>query len=311
MTARFRHSAASALLSTSRCLVAAGKPLVPYAPERVTRAALARALGPYPQLWGWSGDGERRRSARCSYERAFPHEDPDAFIAEAIAARALALATSMTYIARTHAGRRSKLVQPLTLVDANEAPCIITHLHYAIDPALQLALIAANDGRRLRWAVYPARPSGARRWAGERSLLLAARIPHMLSETLLYVSEPSWLIEALRHLKLGGSVLLALDSLLDARRAPATFLEIGQARMPVSPAIELLADASGARLLFTWPQLRPDDTWNLHCDQFTDTAALAAAASRWIEANRVYWTGWPHLIWRLRRTDMERDLVPW
>jgi hypothetical protein len=292
-----------------RHLVPVGQPLIPYLPERVVRAAIARALRPDPQLWGWSADGERRRCARCSYRQAFPHEDADSLIAEAIAARARSLATAMTYIARAQAGRRSRLVQPLALPDTGGAPCIVAHLHCAIDPALQLALIAANSERRLRWAVYPAQPEGARRWGGERSLLLAGRMPRTLSEAFLYVTEPSWTIEALCHLERGGSMLIALDSLLDARREPFTFLRIGEARMPVSPAIEVLADAVGARLLFVWPQLRADDTWSLHCDQFADTAALAAAASLWIERNRSYWAGWPYVTWRLHRTDMEPDLA--
>ena len=308
-TGRPGHSLVSVLLRAWRYLVPVGQPLVPYAPERLTRAALSRALRPCPQLWGWSAEGERRRSALRSYRWAFPDEDADAFISAAILARADSLATAMTYIARTQAGRRSELVRPAALPDAGGGPCIIAHLHYAIDPVVQLALIAASGEGRLRWAVYPAQPRGARRWEGERSLLLAGRMPPALAESMLYVTELSWLIEALRHLGQRGSVLLALDSLLDARRAPDTFLEIGQARMPVSPAIELLAEAAGARLLFAWPELREDGTWRLRCEQFPDIAVLAAAASRWIEGNPLYWAGWPYLTWRLRRGDMEPGLV--
>src|SRR5579884_4052664 len=226
MTSSFTDSAVSILLRIWLYLVPLGQRLIPYAPERLTRDAIARALQPHPRLWGWSDQGERRHAARCSYRDAFPAANADDFIAETITTRARCLATGMTYAARVQAGRRSRLVHPL-VVNKDKGPFIVAHLHYAIDPVVQLSLLSAYEDRRLRWAVYPAQPRGAPRWEGERSLLLAGRMPAALSEALLYVSEPGWLIEALRHLRGGGGLLIALDSLLDARRSAETFLEVG------------------------------------------------------------------------------------
>jgi hypothetical protein len=298
------------LLHLWRHLVPTGQQALPYLPERLSRALLEKALRPHPELWGWSTESDRRYFACESYRRAFPEEDAEAFLAAATGERARALATSLTYIARTQAGRRSGLIEPHGLEGSIQEPCIVAHLHYSIDPVIQLALLAANTRGRLKWAVYPAQPDGTFRREGERSLFLAATIPDSISEALLYVNEPSWLVAGLRHVKQGGSLLIALDSLLDSRRPSSASLSVGQATMPISPAIDLLAGIGGARLLFAWPEPRPNGTWNLHCDRFADLSSLAIAASRWIERNRVLWTGWPYLTWRLKRTEMQRDLVP-
>jgi hypothetical protein len=306
---RATHPVVRRLLRAWQHLVPIGQLVLPHLPERFSRAVLARALRPYPQLWGWASQGERRHFARLSYQLAFPGEDADAFIIQTIAARADAIATSMTYIARTQGRRASDLLQAGRLTGDEQRPCVVTYLHYAIDPAVQLAILSANADRQLRWVVYPVQPGAARRWEGERSLFLSARIPRALCDTMLYVSEPSWLIEALSHIRGGGGVLLALDSLLDARRAPARWLSIGQARMPVSPGIDALLDATDAQLLFVWPEPRPDGTWVVSCRELADTAALAIAASRWINGHPLHWAGWPHIMWRLKRTEMEHDLV--
>ncbi len=292
-----------------RFVVLLGHRALPHVPERWGRIILTRLLKALPQLSGWSAQSERRHAAYSSYRLAFPHEDATEFMAALDAARASALATSMTHIARVQAGRESALVRPLTLTGGDIDPCVIAHLHYAIDPAAQLAVLAASTSRDLRWVVYPAQPT-SRRWGAERSLLLAGRVPDSISQRMLYVTESSWLIEALRHVRHGGSLLVALDTLLDSHRKPSSSLRVGQITMPLSPAIELLVNAGEARLIFVWPQRRADNTWSLHSEQIADTAALASAAGTWIEENPLYWAGWPYLTWRLKRTDMHRRLVP-
>jgi hypothetical protein len=276
-------------------------------PQLFGRAILASVLRLCPQLWGWSTNDPRWRFTRSAYQDAFPHEDVEAFMTKIVVARAGAFATSMTYLARTQAGRHSDLIEPLLLGEFDETPCIVTYLHYAIDPSLQLALIAANHSRQFRWVVYPPPPHEPLRWGHGPDLYLAgSAIPQSISETLLAVTEPSWVITALRHVRHGGSVLIAVDAPVDSRRAPVAWLRVGQAAMPISPAIDLLAGVDGARLLFVWPERRANNTWTLRCQHLADTAALSATASRWIDEHRPYWGGWLCLTSRLEATEMRR-----
>jgi hypothetical protein len=296
-------------LRARRYLVPAVEPLLPHLPERWSRAVLAKALKRCPQLWGWSSKSDRRSLTRRSFQRAFPLSDADGFIADVVSVRADALATSAIYMARTQAGRGSGLVEPLMLPSAKEMPCVVTYLHCAIDPAIQIALLASNPRHLFRWVVFPTQPGEPLRWGGERerALFLGGRtIPGWISETLLCVTEPSWPIEALSHLRHGGSILIALDAPLESTRPPLASLRIGQASMPISPAIDLLVRAGGARLLFVWLERRPDYSWALRCADFANTVVLAAAASRWIDDHRVHWGGWPYLTWRLKATDLRR-----
>jgi hypothetical protein len=212
-------------------------------------------------------------------------------------------------MARTQAGRGSCLVEPLVLPSADEMPCVVTYLHCAIDPAMQIALLASNRRQLFRWVVFPTQPGEPLRWGGERerALFLGGRtIPEWISETLLSVTEPSWPIDALSHIRHGGSILIALDAPLESSRPPIASLRIGQATMPISPAIDLLARAGGARLVFVWPEHRSDASWALRCAHFANMTELADAASRWIDGHRVVWGGWPYLTWRLKATELRR-----
>jgi hypothetical protein len=299
----------AAMLRARRYLVPAVRLLLPHLPERHSRAVLAKVLTRCPQLWGWSSKSDRRSATRRSYERAFPHDHSGSFIAEAVSTRAHALATSAVYMARAQAGLGSGLLEPLVLSSADEMPCVVTYLHYAIDPAVQIALLASNRRHLFRWVVFPTQPGEPLRWGGERERALflgGAAIPEWISETLLSVTEPSWPIDALSHIRHGGSILIALDAPLGSSRSPIASLKVGQATMPISPAIDLLARAGGARLLFVWPECRSDGSWALRCAHFANTTALAAAASRWIDGHRVIWGGWPYLTWRLKATELRR-----
>lgn len=277
---------------------------MPLFPERYSRGALGAVLGYAPRLWGWTRGGDRQTAVRLAFESAFPREDAELFFSEMIPRRARALATSMTYMARYRAGQDSRFVVPLRLPVADGTPCVITYLHYAIDPVVQLALLRENASRRFRWVVYPPPPNRPLRWEDERELYLAGGpIPTAVADTFLYVTKPSWLLEAKRHLGDGGDVLLALDSPIDARRGAGAQLRVGEASMPVSPAIDRLAD-DGARLLFVWPEPGPDQTWKLRCEELPNTAAVADAASRWIRDHRDYWAAWSGVTARIPATSM-------
>jgi hypothetical protein len=292
------------------CLVPLVRRALARHPERCGRAIVASLLRLCPRLWGWSPSGNRWRLTRAAYQDAFPHESVDAFMTQIVTARAAGFATSMTYLARTQADRHSDLIQPLLLAGFDQTPCIVTYLHYAIDPSLQLSLLAANRGRDFRWIVYPPPPHKPLRWEHEPDLYLAgSKIPRSIFETMLPVTDSSWLIAALRHVRRGGSILIALDAPVDSRRAPAAWIRVGRAAMPISPAIDLLASENHAQLLFAAPERQAKDTWALRCEPATDTTALAAAAGRWIDEHRTYWAGWSCLTSRLEAIEMRRRLT--
>jgi len=279
---------------------------MPRVPERWSCAGLGLVLCRAPGLWGWTPGGDRQTAVEVAFAAAFPAEDPKTFLAAMIPRRARALATSMTYMARHRVGRDSNSIGPLPLPVPDDTPCVITYLHYAIDPVVQLALLEDNTHRRFRWVVYPPPPIRPLRWEDERNLYLAGgTIPLTVADTFLFVTKQNWLLEARRHLDDGGDVLLALDSPINARRPAGAQLQIGEASMPVSPAIDVLA--RNARLLFVWPEPRPDHTWTLHCEEFPDTTAVAAAASRWIHSYRDYWAAWSGVTSRVKATSMRGE----
>jgi hypothetical protein len=293
-------------------LVLSVRCLLVISPERLGRAVVASTLRRFPGLWGWSEKSYRRRFECSAYRHAHPGDDAEAFLTKAIHLRAMGYATSMTYMARTQAGRDSALIAPVALP---AGPCVIAYLHYAIDPAMQLSLLAANRDRAFRWVVYPQSPPG-RPPRGElrhdfrhNVWLSGSSIPDAIAKTFLYVTDPSWLLAAVRHVRAGGIMLIALDAPVDARRPASAFLTVGQARVPVSPAIDLLA-RKGVRLLFVSPELGRDGTWTVRYEQVEDTAALAAAASRWIDANRFYWTSWTSLMLRREATKLRTAALP-
>jgi hypothetical protein len=299
-------------MRTRTPLVLSVRYLLAIFPERAARAVLASTLRRFPGLWGWSEKSYRRRFESSAYLRAHPREDADAFLARAIDLRATAYATSMTYMARTQAGRDSALIAPVALPTG---PCVIAYLHYAIDPAMQLSLLAANSDREFRWVVYPQSPPGRpprgelRRDFRHNLWLSGSSIPDAIAKTFLYVTDPSWLLAAVRHVRGGGSMLIALDAPVDARRPASAFLSVGQARVPVSPAIDLLV-GKGVTLLFVWPELGRDGVWTSRYEKVDDTAALAAAAGRWIDVNRSHWTSWTSLMLRREATRLRTATMP-
>jgi hypothetical protein len=290
-------------------LVLSVRYLLAVLPERPARAVLAATLRRFPGLWGWSEKSYRRRFECSAYLRAHPGDDAQAFLANAIDLRAMAYATSMTYMARTQAGRDSALITPVALPPG---PCVIAYLHYAIDPAVQLSLLAANSDREFRWVVYPQAPPGRpprgelRRDFRHNLWLSGSSIPDAIAKTFLYVTDPSWLLAAVRHVRAGDSMLIALDAPVTARRPASAFLTVGQARVPVSPAIDTLV-GKGVPLLFISPELGPGGVWHVRYEKVADAAALAAAASRWIAANGSYWTSWTSLMLRREATKLRAD----
>jgi hypothetical protein len=298
----------SALLHNRLRLVRVGKRILPFVPEQASRAGLARLLRRTPEMWGWSTESERRRYACRSYRCAFPQEDYSAFMSELIAQKASGLATSITYLTRKdphRTGHNWKAALSLS----NDAPCLITYLHYTIDPLAQLVFLAHNPHFDWRWAVFPIQPGEELRWEDERALLLAdSDVSPRIAERFLSVTHAGWLVNAVRHMRRGGSVLIAMDAPLDSRRVPSAALDVGCTSMPLSPAIEVLARERGVRLIFLWPEEVRPHTWALRCSEWSDPTQLAAAASRWIAEHPTQWAGWPYVTWRHSPVEMRRQV---
>lgn len=289
-----------------------GRYLLARLPQRFSRWVLTVLLRHLPEMWGWSLSSGRFRAASCAYRDAFPQADHQAFMNAFVAARASGLATSMAWMSRNDAGRASPLIDDyLSLAVPGDAPCLVTYLHYSIDPILPLALLAGNRQRRFRWVVLPPRPNTSPQWGKDERLLYLAGIdiPAPIASAILPVTTSDWLIKALRHLKTGGSVLIALDTALDARRTSIVQLTVGRAAMPISPAITFLADIPGIRLVFAWPERSSGDAWSLHYREFTNVADIASAASLWIDDHHLDWGGWHHLFARRRPIDIREPLA--
>jgi hypothetical protein len=297
---------AATIFWISQWVVPIGQYVLPLFPESLSQKVLAGALRHWPSLWGMFEDSKRVRAARYAYRLAFPSDDAEAFTTQWIASRGEDLAVSMIHMARASAGRRSSLLDSKSKIDVIQGrPCIIALLHYSIDPILPLAVIAANPTRDFRWPLYPPRPG----IEDDRSLWFArSKIPPTIEKALLPVTESSWVIAARNHIERGGDIFIAMDAPFDRERQSVTSLRVGQAKMPLAASIAFLANRTGAQLIFAWPELGTEKTWILHADAVADTSELAAAATRWIEDNRLRWAGWPYLRWRETSVSMRRNM---
>jgi hypothetical protein len=294
------------LLRNRQSLVSTAERVLPYIPERARRAGLARLLSRAPALWGWSSESERRRYTQLSYRQAFPDGDCDAFMSDLIVARAAGLATSIAYLSQSGLQRRSNLVvrSPSISVD-DGTPCVVAYLHYSIDPLVQLALLSANPAHDFRWVVFPVQSSEELRWEDERALLLVnAEVEPTIATRFLSVTDARWLLAALRHVRVGGSLFIAVDTALDSRRARLASLKIGKTTMPVSAALEVLTRGCEARLIFAWPHQLQPHRWIVRHTECGDVSELAAVASGWIAAHPTLWAGWPYITWRHKPSDM-------
>jgi hypothetical protein len=302
-----RTSLGTTAFSVAQRMVPIGQRVLPFVPESVSRATLARALGQWPSLWGMFEDSKRARTTRHAYGLAFPREDAQVFIRQWIASRGEDLAASIIHMARVSADRHSSLIDTKSeIVISQNRPCIVALLHYSIDPILPLAVIASNPARNFRWSLYPPQPG----IEDDRSLWFArSKIPPTIQKILLSVTESSWVLAARSHIEQGGDIFIAMDTPFDRERQSVASLRIGQATMPIAASIDLLAKRTDAQLIFAWPEIGPKGTWILHLDAVTDVSELACAATRWIVDNRLHWAGWPYLRWRETSVSMRRNMA--
>jgi hypothetical protein len=289
-----------------------GRRLLPRLPERTSQIAMRRAIRRWPEPWGLFDDGERVRDVRQAFVLAFPSEDVDLFANRWVAARSDALAATLNYLSRWVVGRESRMVhtEPSAHLRTERAS-VVVFLHYSVDPVMQLACLTTHPELNFRWPMYPMQPNDE----DDRALWLTRiEVPPSIAKALLPVTSPRWVVDAIGHLKRGGSLMIALDAPFDAGCTPTFSVAIGAARLPIAPTIELFARTTDAQLIFAWPRRGPDRTWALDFVGVGETHELSGLASEWIETHREDWSGWPYVVSRgdavsMRRSVSVRDLA--
>lgn len=299
--------ARSRALKLTQGLIPLGRNVLPLLPERPSRFVMAEVLGRWPQLWGLSAKGERVRGARRGFELAFPEEDVDALLANWVLERGGGMATSLSYLSRWIRGRRSRLVQPSPEQRFPRGPSVVAFLHYSIDPVVQLACIsAAEEDLDIRWPTYPMQ-SGVE---DDRELWLAGNtIPPRIAETLLPITDPSWVAVACGHLREGGTVFVSIDAPFDANKRARSSISIGRARLPMSPSVELFSKIEGVQLALAWPRPEGRSSWVFDLKPADGVDELAQLASAWIESHHQHWAGWPYLVWREKAMAMRENVM--
>lgn len=294
-------------LMLSQRLIPLGRRVLPRLPERPTQLAMGEVLGRWPQLWGLGASSGRVRSSRRAFELGFPDEDVEDFLNRWVMARGRGMATCLSYMARWIRDRPSRVIRPGPDFELPTGPCVVAFLHYAIDPIAQIACIsAAREDLSVRWPYYPMQPG----IEDDRELLLAGNeIPARIAETLLPITDPSWVAIALDHLTDGGTVFTAIDTPFDSNRRASTSISVGRASLPLSPSIELFARVEGLQIVLAWPRPKSRTSWTLDLKPAASVEELAELASEWIEAHREHWAGWPYLVWRENASHMRENVM--
>jgi len=216
------------------------------------------------------------------------------------------MATTVSYLARWIRGRRSRLVQPGPEHRFPRGPSVVAFLHYSIDPIVQLACIAAAEEElSIRWPTYPMQ-SGVE---DDRELWLAGNeIPTRIEQALLPITDPSWVAVACDHLRGGGTVFISIDAPFDANRRAGSSIQVGRARLPMSPSVELFAKIEGVQLALAWPRPTGRSRWVFDLKPVDDVDGLGRQAGAWIQAHYQHWAGWPYLVWRENAAAMRENV---
>lgn len=269
-------------------------------PESTTRPVLKSVLGRTRSRWGMGDDGGRLRCLRQSYEQAFPSEDVDAFEQRWIAARVDAMGATLPALARMVARRETAALVPGEGLDTElKGPLVVAFLHYAIDPLAQIELLRRAPGF-FKWPNYPIQDADdtGDTWGDDRSAWLRlGDVPPDVADSLLPITDTRWALDALRHLRKDGGLLVAMDVAFEGSSKPAAHIEVGAARHPVSGALGALEEQDG-EMAFLAPSPCAPGRWRLDLRRVAGVEELAAAASEWIERNPEQWAGWPFIACR-------------
>jgi hypothetical protein len=281
-------------------------------PEAVAVRLVRRALLLRGDAWGFGERGPRIACASAAFRRAYPDQEPSAWVDRWRQARFEATAVSLVVLARMASGRSPRMVvQPPRV---GSGPAVVAFPHTVLDPLPQISLLAGDPDLTFLWPNFPLGEVGGGgdgEWDDDRALWTAVgSLPERLSKALVPITDPSWLVRCMGALRQGGAALLAMDVAFEASRRPSTSIVVGQASIPLSPAIEVAGQRTGARLLFLYPVRIGVRRWTVQLREMADVEDLAAAAGSWIEANPLAWAGWPFLacrepVARMRRAQRE------
>jgi hypothetical protein len=291
-------------------LLPLGRSVLPLLPERPSQLVMGAALGRWPQLWGLSAAEKGVGGARRAFQRAFPSEDVDEFLARWVRARGQGMATSLNYLSRWLRGRDSHLVELASQFELPKGPHVVAFLHYSIDPMTQLVCLSGNqDDLSIRWPIYPME-GGVE---DDREMWLTGNtVPPHIDEMFLPVTDPRWLAVAFGHLSQGGTVFIAIDAPFDSNSRPRKWILIGQARLPIAPSIEMFARVKDVQLTLAWPRPESRSSWLVDTKHVDDVDELAQLAGAWIESHHEHWAGWPFVVWREKAMMMrERNEQKW
>lgn len=286
-------------------LIPLGRSVLPLLPERTSQRVMGAALGRWPRLWGLSETDKGLGGARRAFERAFPDEDVDEFLARWARARGQGMATSLNCLSRWIRGRDSRLVQLGSQFELPKGPHVVAFLHYSIDPMAQLACLSdERDDLSIRWPFYPVEEGGIE---DDRELWLTeGSVPPHVAEMLLAITDPRWLAVACSHLREGGTVFIAIDAPYDSNSHARNWILIGQARLPIAPSIEMFSRIEDVRLTFVWPRQESPSSWLIETKGVDDVDELGQLAGAWIESHHEHWAGWPFVVWR-EKTMLMRE----
>ncbi len=296
---------ASASVALPGVFARAGARLLSALPSAPVVALTARVLHRFPTTYGMPRGGARVTAAVAGYREAFPEANAEDFLRAWSNNRAKGLAFTIAFLARKTAGRSGGLAHSGS--DGGRGAAVVVFIHTNIDPVPVMALLDASPQNDYLWAMFPVNrgPETNQRWKDDRDVLLSlGSLPPQLEEILLSVTSPSWLPTAIRHLRNGGRVLIAADSAFDGDREAEVAITVGDARLPLTPAIEMLARLGRADLHLLLPELKRDGPVPVETRPVSSASELADLISRWIAAHPLDWAGWPFIAARRKMSTV-------
>lgn len=265
-----------------------------YLPERFARRGLARLLLCFRDAWSMGDADPRLDAVRTGRLTAQPGTNADAFVSRWLERRAEGMATSVVALCRGRHGRPVVSIKGKPLAPPAGGGALVTFPHTSIDPIPQLALID-HSSVPVQWVVFPIEERGDERVAWR----VAGAIPDKVERALAPIDDPRWALRAVRQLRAGGIVTIALDSPFEGARPSSYRIPVGSAELALSASLETLLRTTSARLYFSDAQREDDSTWRLRLVPCHDLDELAGLSAAWIRDNPLDWAGWPFLSQRV------------